>query len=493
MKKILVTLAAFGLVAGSVATAHATNGMNIEGYGPIALGMGGASYAYDNGTAATMNNPATIGLSEDHRFDIALGFLGPDVTAKLPPSYGVPDAESGGDSYFMPAIGWTSRKGNLSYGIGVFGQGGMGTEYTRDSFMARPTSGLYPTGADTGDDVRSEVSVGRAIVPLAYNVNDKLILGGSLDFVWAGMDIKMAIGQDDFFGFLAGNGGTASGSMITSFGNAVAGGFLNNGTGAGDGLGTGPFNWARFDFSNSSDFTGEARGYGAAGKIGFVYKVNPQFTIGATYHTKTALGDLETDDAKVTFNVNADPLASGTYTATTIPVEGEISVRDFEWPDTFGIGFAYQINDRIMVAADVKQIRWSSVMEEFKMTFTANNTQSNPLAMGFAGDVLNVALFQEWDDQTVIELGGAFKATDMVTLRAGYNHGSNPIPDKYLNALFPAIVEDHITAGLGLDFNEASSLNAALSFALENDATAGSGVISEHSQFSWQLMYTYKY
>ena len=39
-------------------TATATNGMNMEGYGPIATGMGGASYAYDNGTAAMMNNPA---------------------------------------------------------------------------------------------------------------------------------------------------------------------------------------------------------------------------------------------------------------------------------------------------------------------------------------------------------------------------------------------------------------------------------------------------
>ena len=45
-------------------TAHATNGMNMEGYGPIAAAMGGASMAYDNGTAAMMNNPATIGLMD---------------------------------------------------------------------------------------------------------------------------------------------------------------------------------------------------------------------------------------------------------------------------------------------------------------------------------------------------------------------------------------------------------------------------------------------
>ena len=36
--------------------------MNMEGYGPIATGMGGASMAYDNGTAAVINNPATLGL-----------------------------------------------------------------------------------------------------------------------------------------------------------------------------------------------------------------------------------------------------------------------------------------------------------------------------------------------------------------------------------------------------------------------------------------------
>ena len=91
MKKILATAAAFGLIGGFAVTAHATNGMNIEGYGPISLGMGGAAYAYDVGTAAMMSNPATIGLSEGHRFDLALGFLGPVSPSILtPPSTSVP-------------------------------------------------------------------------------------------------------------------------------------------------------------------------------------------------------------------------------------------------------------------------------------------------------------------------------------------------------------------------------------------------------------------
>lgn len=490
MKKILVTAAAFGLMAGYAVTAHATNGMNIEGYGPEAMGMGGASFAYDNGTAATMNNPATIGLSDGHRFDIALGFLGPDVTAK---KSGEANANSGGDAYYMPAMGWMSRNGNLSYGIGVFGQGGMGTEYKANSFMA----------FDSGEKVRSEVSVGRAMIPLAYNINENFIIGGSADFVWAGMDIKMALSGYQFGDMLPAsvggsqNFGEVGNTMIDNrFVPAITGGQF---------LGA---NWARFDFSNSNDFTGEARGYGAAGKIGFVYKVTPQLTIGATYHSKTALSDLETDDALVSMEaILPDGAAGGGFDGNPdiVPIEitGEIDVKDFEWPDTFGIGFSYQVTDRFMLAADVKQIRWSEVMDDFKMTFTADSSQSDPFAQGFnLGDtVLDATLYQDWDDQTVFNIGAAYKVTEMITVRAGWNHASNPIPDKYVNALFPAIVEDHITAGLGFDFNNSSSLDFAMSYALESDATGGSlapapgesPITSEHSQLSWQLMYSYRY
>jgi long-chain fatty acid transport protein len=64
-------------LAGLAGNAFATNGMNVEGYGPIATGMGGASMAYDNGTAAMMNNPATLGLDADgSRLDVARWFPG---------------------------------------------------------------------------------------------------------------------------------------------------------------------------------------------------------------------------------------------------------------------------------------------------------------------------------------------------------------------------------------------------------------------------------
>jgi len=473
MKKIIISTAAFCLALGASNSVFATNGMNLEGYGPIALGMGGASFAYDNGTAGSMNNPATIGLSDGHRFDIAIGFLGPDVDA----SVGGMTASSSADAFYMPAMGWTSKKGDLGYGLTIFGQGGMGTEYDGNSFMA----------AGSGETVRSEVSLGRLMVPVTYDVNDKLVLGGTADLVWAGMDMKMAMTGSQFGDMVAALGGsqtigTASGTMV-------------NGLVASMPSIIGGVNWVRFDFSNGSDFTGEAKGYGVAGKIGLVYKVNPSLSLGATYHSKTALGDLKTDNATVSMNALVDTSMSGrSYSAMTIPITGEIKIKDFQWPDTFGVGVSYKATNKLMFATDVKYIRWSGTMDNLTMSFTADANQSNPLAAGFAGADLSATLFQDWDDQTVIEVGLAYDLLDNLTLRAGYNYASNPIPDEYLNALFPAIVESHVTAGAGVKFGESSSVNFAASMGLDKEQTSTtSGVTSDHRQFSWQLMYTFRY
>ncbi len=474
-------------VAASMAVpglALATNGMNLEAYGPIAGGMGGASMAYDNGTAAMMNNPATLGLMApgSKRLDAALGFLGPDVTASMT---GMPAAKSKADAFFMPAVGWATKGNALTYGVGVFAQGGMGTEYAKDSFLT----------AGSNELVRSEVGVGRLMIPVAYSVNDKIEIAGSLDYVWASMDIKMAMSGGQFGDMLdptyggRQTYGVATGDMVDRM-MSMVGTELDP---------TGPVNWARFDFSNNSDFMGEAFGSGMAGKLGLTFKVNSRLSLGATSHSKTALGDLTTSNATVTMNANVDDGVSaggaptGSYSPKTIPVSGKIRIKDFQWPQTFGFGAAIQATDKLMIAADVKRIEWAGVMKDFSMSFEADSTQSNPLAGEFAGKTMDTALLQKWKDQTVIALGATYQATDKLALRAGFNTASNPVPDQYLNPLFPAIVEKHFTFGGGYAFSQASAVNASVTVASENTATGGNGVKNAHSQVNWQLMYSYTY
>ena len=99
------TVVASGLLLAG--HAWATNGMLMEGYGPVGLSMGGAAQAYDNGTAAMMNNPATLQLGENGtRADLAIGLLGPNVTAM--------GEKSGGTAYWMPAFGWIRKNDQYS-------------------------------------------------------------------------------------------------------------------------------------------------------------------------------------------------------------------------------------------------------------------------------------------------------------------------------------------------------------------------------------------
>lgn len=308
----MLLAAVFSILASlfTVPAAQATNGMNLEGYGPIATGMGGASMAYDNGAAAVMNNPATLGLMpEGDRLDVALGYLGPHVNAEM---LGMPSAKSSADAFFMPALGWVRKSGAFSFGVGVFSQGGMGTEYDATSFLA----------AGSGDKVRSEVGVGRVLIPLAYAVNKDLSIGGTVDFVWASMDLKMAIDGLEFLnmaGFTPSpyQSGIVAGSMVDAFGGFVAGGVMNP---------VDPVTWGRFDFSDDSAFTGKSKGNGFGGKIGAVYRVNDAVSVGLAYHSKTVLSDLKADGATVSFNANVDTgiagggAPSGVYSPMTIPL-----------------------------------------------------------------------------------------------------------------------------------------------------------------------------
>lgn len=181
----------------------------MEGYGATAMGMGGASMAYDNGTAAMMNNPATLAMMEaGANLDLALGFLAPQVKS----SAGGTTSRSSADMFGGPAFGWVRKQNGLLFGVGMYGQGGMGTEYDGNSILAL-TPGLVN---------RSEVSVGRVIFPVAYNVSPDLNIGGSLDYVWAGMDLRMAMDGNTQMMPMMAPGGSAEGVITTSV-PAVAG------------------------------------------------------------------------------------------------------------------------------------------------------------------------------------------------------------------------------------------------------------------------------
>lgn len=418
-------------------TAHATNGMNMEGYGPISTALGGASQAIEHGTAAVIQNPATLSLmSDEMRADLALGLLGPRVSSRV---MGMA-ADSSGTRYVMPALGYVRRSGAWSYGIGVFGQGGMGTEYGADSFLA----------VGSGSPVRSELSVGRLILPASVKLSSQWMIGATLDYVWGGLDLRMAATGMQLGGLVTGAAGNL-GSALPALAGAP---------------------WARVDFSNDNDFTGAASTTGWAGKIGVVYAPSNSLRLGFSHHFKTSLSDMKTGATAASLS------AAGGFADA-----GRVTVIDFQWPATTAIGLSWQLNPALLVAADVKRVRWSGVMKDFRMRYDSASL----------GGSVNFTLPQNWKDQSVFSLGGAYRVTEALTLRAGVNMASNPVPDAWLNPLFPATVERHLTLGFGFRMSERSEVNASFTFTPTARNSAAGGVEVSHQQRNAQLMYSYRH
>ena len=501
MKKTKITIAIFSALTAS--SALATNGMNMEGYGAISAAMGGTAQAYNNGLGGMMNNPATMGMGSKagNKLQLGLGELNPTISSEHKQANLKTDSSG---SFIMPGLGYATKSNGFTWGVGVLAQGGMGTDYAKADLTGANkdlfafgnsmtnTGNQNPANMTTlsGETIRSEVAVGRFIVPLVFEINDQFTVGGSIDYVWGGMDLQMDMDGATFGKLMQDNGGSVGGSMANSLGQSF---------GNGAGTNTGPLNdvnWARFDFSDDSNFTQATKGAGFAGKLGALFKINKHWTLGASYHLKTAMSDFE-GDASMSMNVNVDPAkfqgSSSTYSNQTIDLKGKIKIKDFQWPEMMAVGATWRPNDKWMVSADVKQINWSAVMKEFSMSFKADPAASQVgLAQGFGGQVLDVTMDQNWKDQTVVMLGGQFMATKNLALRAGYNYASNPVPKEDLNPLFPATIETHYTAGLGWTMVPGQKIDVALTVAPEVSVTSpANGITTNHSQFNWQLLYTY--
>jgi long-chain fatty acid transport protein len=102
----------------------------------------------------------------------------------------------------------------------------------------------------------------------------------------------------------------------------------------------------------------------------------------------------------------------------------------------------------------------------------------------------------QWKDQWVVGLGGEFKPTQKLVLRAGYNYGKSPIRGGAKNPMnannipnfaapfsdfqiawfnligFPAISEHHITLGLGYEFTKNFSIDLAYKHAFNKKVSA---------------------
>ena len=130
---------------------------------------------------------------------------------------------------------------------------------------------------------------------------------------------------------------------------------------------------------------------------------------------------------------------------------------------TGGVAVQNVMTDGLTVAVDGKWVNWGGID-------TIGGLE--PVGGGFG-----------WQDQFVFMAGLEYDVSDSAAVRVGYNYGNSPIDETHVfaNFLFPAVVEQHFTAGASLGITDGIELGVSGYYAPANKVT-DSGQGDSYSQ-----------
>ncbi|HJV00489.1 MAG TPA: outer membrane protein transport protein [Burkholderiaceae bacterium] len=449
-------IAAAILCAASSVAAHATDVFRLEGFGPVSRAMGGTAAAYDVGAAGMMSNPATLSLmAPGTELHLGLDVITTDITVDHRATG--ERASSGSHShnrgpYVAPEAAYTRRVDAWTLGVGAFAEGGLGTEYGRDSFLSNASS-----GARTQLDNASRLLVLRIPFAASYDVNDKLSVGGSLDAVWMGLNLDLLLGASQV-GSLVG-AGRVNGSLLPVLGGLPG------------------LDGAHFSLTRNQPVASGVDAWGVAGKLGMVYKLSGDTTVGAAYAFKSRVSDL-TGHATLT--------AVDTVVGK-VPLRGAIAIRDFQMPASLSLGISHNVDAQWMVAADLSRVFWKNAMEDINVGFVANG-----------GGNLNILLPQNYRDQTIVALGTAYR-TGNWTWRGGARVASTALRPALLFAVIPATPSKHVSAGFSYAFSSEDAVHVAYAHAFKETMANASlpntavPIDTSHAQDNLVFAYTRRF
>ncbi|NIL99416.1 MAG: hypothetical protein GTN89_00270 [Acidobacteria bacterium] len=396
----------------------AANGMNMIGYGAESVAMGGADLALTDNPCSMNINPAGIARTDTALFEFGLSPMNPSLTHT--------DAMGNNSAdqlqrYPVPFLGYTHPLRRVTLGIGLFVQGGMGAEYRNLStpFAVMAGSGQLPAGFFAGDvipaadDTQTRIGHAKLTPTVAWHVRPKLTLGVTLNMSQVRADMKL-LPETSVMADL-----DQSGVVGDSVGDAFFGIHMRDTSASGFGL-----------------------------KFGAQYRSGP-FSLAGAYSTKT---DLDLENGLLTLNMTSVGLGKVNYDAT---------MTNFAWPQQVGVGMAYEVSPRFVLAGDVDWINWADAID------TVTIELSNP-DVPVAPASRRIAFPMNWEDQWVLALGAAVTPAPDWVVRVGYNHGDTPVPASSLKPLFPAIAEDHVTAGFDVT-KKNWTIGLALEYVLESE------------------------
>jgi long-chain fatty acid transport protein len=179
--------------------------------------------------------------------------------------------------------------------------------------------------------------------------------------------------------------------------------------------------------------------------LGWIGHITPDLSLGATWSSKINAGKF------------------GDYSG--LFADG----GSFDIPENYGAGIAFKATPAVTLAADIEEIKYGSV-----------SSIANPLSNLFSGNPLGSANGPGfgWRDITVVKVGASYDYTPDLTLRIGYNHSGQPIPDSqtFFNILAPGVVQDHLTLGSTWKTSDAGELSLFYAHAFKTEVNGSNSI-----------------
>ncbi|RAU84374.1 OmpP1/FadL family transporter [Pontibacter arcticus] len=194
------------------------------------------------------------------------------------------------------------------------------------------------------------------------------------------------------------------------------------------------------------ELDGGASGIGI--NAGIFFKPSEKISVGLSYRSKV---DMKVEEGDTEFNAPAS--VAGRFPAGTT-FDAELPL-----PSTVSIGVGIMPTEKLTIAIDVSRVGWSAY-EKLRFDYSAN---------------VNGASFTEnarnYDDAYIFRIGGEYKLTEALNLRAGAYYDNTPVEDGYLTPETPDANALGLSAGIGYTLSEKLSIDASFLYINKEERT----------------------
>ena len=402
-KNQLVKACAVAFVLVGASAAHATAGFFPLAKGSAAGGMAGAATAMTEDAFGGANNPATM-VFVGNRFDVEVDLFRPvrsasssGGTSQYGPFNTNGDVRSNNEFFMIPSFGYNRMiDSNKSVGVTFYANGGMNTDYPASSNGTQLGNGFgFGQGNLGGDLMQAVLAPTFAIKPT--------------DNQSVGVSVLMAYQEFKAYGVNGFSNYSVANTALT-----------DNGKESSTGLGI---------------------------RLGYLAKLNNQWTVGASYSPKISMSKF--DKYKGLF-------AGG---------------GSFDIPENYTLGLAFKPIEKMTLALDYQRINYANVP-------ALGNPQSNLAVGGLLGSS-NGAAFG-WSNVNVYKFGVQYDYSSAWTLRAGYSKNNDPVSvaNVQFNIIAPAVITDHATLGATYKMDKSNEFHFSFMHAFTN-SVSGLGMNSQ--------------